>query len=163
MKSWIKKHPIKAFFLLLLAVPFVLGALNVSGMCIAEGKWLSDEEQVELAINTAWRKPEWNYLYSVIPSGKEFDKFQANHEHIPYANVDEFKQKNPQCCRAVGAFSSGPYWPEFWHDYAFGFRAEVVEIVYTARFKDKHNNPVNLKNYTEYRVITNCGRVIVRY
>lgn len=41
MKNWIKKHPIFVTCALLLFTP---AALNYSGFCMAEGRWLSDEE-----------------------------------------------------------------------------------------------------------------------
>lgn len=59
MLSWFKKHPVKTFVTLIIAMPL---GLNLTGFGWGKG-WMSDEEKIHLAIEyVALRGPNPNYL-----------------------------------------------------------------------------------------------------
>ncbi len=85
----------KRYLLLLPVFALMLPAgLNYSGMCLAEGGWLSDEERIDIAIQRIIsQKKVW--ISDGAAGSQEYD-------FVPYASVKEFKKKNPNCCTVYG-------------------------------------------------------------
>lgn len=185
MKNWIAKHPIKIIVLGVLIALVSLASLNYSGFCIPQGRWLTDEEKIRLAASAvANNGPTFNYLNDhmrkALPESEtRFRNFEVEYtdyrdetiwkeipgggfSRIGRANVDDFMRQNPNCCKVVGSEGKPFVFPPFWWR-ILGNYDDVVEVRYTARFKDiKTRKPVYLKDYTEYPVITNCGYVFTQ-
>ena len=182
MLGWMKRHKILTGLLALLLIPVTLGGLNYSGMCIPEGRWLSDEEKIRVAASAvANNGPNFNLLndnmMNIKPEG--WDKFRnyeseysdykdpkiwqhnedGSYTRIGTVDVDEFTKENPNCCKAVGRSNGHPMAsPTFWTK-IIGAYNDIVEVRYTAKFLDKQDNIVEFKDYTEYPIIKNCGYV----
>jgi hypothetical protein len=157
--SWIRRHPILTCASVLFSIPIIIGALNFSGMCLAQGRWLSTEERIRLFTSNFLGRADLNYLLE--QSFSKHDEF-AKYERVPYKDSDDFLTANPNCCEALGSYSDGPIWRATFLDRVFGLRADVLRIRYTARFRDESGKIIELKDYTEYPVVTNCGTIITR-
>ena len=96
MRAWMKRHKILTGVGALLLVPVTLGGLNYSGMCIPEGRWLSDEEKIDIVIKKIIAAKQVYLMYGVAGS--------KDYEMIPYASVEEFKKENPNCCEVKFAY-----------------------------------------------------------
>jgi hypothetical protein len=74
----------------------MIGTLNYSGMCMSEGRWLSDEERIKLEIERiVGRKKEY---ISELHKNNDGYSYGGHHDVIPYKSVEEFKKINPDCC-----------------------------------------------------------------
>ena len=62
------------------------------GVCDREGRILSDEEKIRVAVEYI------NNHYDIIYDDPETHK-TLSLDAIPYASVDEFLEKNPNCCK----------------------------------------------------------------
>lgn len=183
MLDWMKRHKILTGLLALLLIPVTLGGLNYSGMCLAEGRWLSDEEKIRLAASVvANNGPNFNVINDNMnrkhprawgEGGKEYESEYSDYHdptiwkkyengsygRIGTVDVDEFMKKNPNCCKVVGRSNGHPMAsPTFWTK-IIGAYNDVVEVRYTAKFLDKQGNIVEFTDYTEYPIIKNCGYV----
>jgi hypothetical protein len=93
MLGWVKRHKVLTAAALLLIAPAVL---NYSGMCIPEGRWLSDEERIDIAIKQIIA-PKEVFLMRGVAGPREY-------EVVPYGSVKDFRQKNPDCCTVKFAY-----------------------------------------------------------
>jgi|GEM_PF-5777787 len=161
--KWMKRHKIMAGLLALMLTIIVPAFLNYSGMCIPEGRWLSDEEQLELALHDFRGWPDFNYLREHL-TDSEIDDLRNDYEPVPYESTEDFKRENPRCCKVLGPDSDRPYWGVDSSARFFGSRANVIEMRYAARFRNKRDkNIVVFRDHVEYQVITNCGLIITRF
>src|SRR4051812_9836279 len=94
MINFLKKHPIKLILLALLLVFVVTPAsLNYSGFCMVQGRWLSDEEKIKLAVQAVNnRGPNRSYF-----KDKDADKYGNNDafKYNKYLDYDDFLKRNP--------------------------------------------------------------------
>lgn len=185
MLGWMKRHKILTGLLALLLIPVTLGGLNYSGMCIPEGRWLSDEAKIRLAASAvANNTPNHNYL-------DEYFRKKMGDEAF-YRSFDE--PDGPKS--SYETIYSRYYDPAIWEKGKYGYRrigvvdvdefmrknpscckimgriaapfswplidgmAESVEVRYMARFLDKHGKIVDLENYIEYKLVGNCGNIL---
>lgn len=154
---WVTKRRHLFIFLILIFIPTILGGLNYSGMCVIEGRWLSDEERIQLVIHAVSSKdPNFNYL-----SEKQQDEFTRD-KTLRYSNSDEFLKRNPECCKALGPNEGRPIWPSSFEARITGSRAAVVEVKYLARLKNRNGEIVTI-NQVEYPFISNCGHVFTNF
>jgi hypothetical protein len=119
---YLLKEPFVWFVVLPVIGFFIWGGMNYSGFCWAEKRWLSDEERIDLAIAEVIKR-KTAYLERGIGGAKEY-------ELIPYASIEEFKQKNPDCCSIAsypGAVSSD------WFDQWLGFQPSSVPMIWRKR------------------------------
>jgi hypothetical protein len=157
--SWARRHPVLTGALVLFSIPVIAGTLDFSGMCLAQGRWLSKDERIRLFTSNFRGHADLNYLLE--QSSSMHDEF-AQYEPVPYKDSQDFLSSNPDCCEAIGSYSDGPIWRATFLDRIFGLRADVLRIRYTARFLDRGGKLHELKDYTEYPVITNCGTILSR-
>ncbi len=128
---WIRKHPVKALLLTPLLFGIVLPAsLNYSGMCIPEGRWMSDEERIDKAIQNII---DMNHVRVKTNLGG-YQYFNQ----VKYENVKQFKQDNPNCCKINPGGSYDLPAPTIWQRITGANSGKVTGIDFTAHYKDKN-------------------------
>ncbi len=148
---WKNHHKKCVYFLLLFIPQFIVGGLNYSGMCIAQGRWLSGEEKIKLAISEiVFRGSNINYL-----PDKDWEKF-SSYDELKFASVDEFIKNNHDCCKTLRGTNHPALYEPFFGKIT-GHYNDTVEVKYTANFIDKNKNIIRVKDHKEYPVIRNCG------
>ena len=140
--KFLKRHPVVFALLLLIGTP---AGLNYSGFCMAEGRWLSEEEKIRLVA-------DYHNNRQTLPIGAE------NFVQRKYQNVDEFLKQNPDCCKVN---PGGPYDlpPPSFLDRVTGFNSgDAVETEFIAFYYDAGNN---LKSHQlkYHNSLTNCGKI----
>lgn len=145
-QSWIKKHPILLAFLLLGGS---VGGLNLSGFCIPEGRWLSDEEKIRAAVDSLIIRQD---VAINTP-----DKGTQIYKVIPYENIDSFLDKNPVCC-SVGIKRGDDFIPQTFYTRITGKHAENIRIEYVAQYLDE-TGVMHTKKSVTTPLISNCGKV----
>ena len=167
-------------FLCLFLLVGILAVLNFSGFCWEKMRWLSDEEKIRRALSAVYLSPNINYMNdygraqgwkSGLGYQKKFNSYydpeiwrrnsDGSGTRIGSYDVDELLKQNLNCCRVMGTKGRPIINPSLSLKLA-GNYADVIEVKYTARFLDKNGNLVKLKDYTEYPVVGNCGRVFTR-
>lgn len=142
-----------AFAILIVAgMPLVILSLSFDGYCFRERRYLSENESFQAAIATILaRKSE--QLISYRPGLINFSAVLV----IKYADSDDFRRQNPDCCRAVphNTGDSGPY--TSFGQRLFGHAAKIVSVSYTVRYLDEAGARKKATK-TEQFAITNCGR-----
>ena len=86
------------FIILCCLIATVFFALNYSGFCFRELRYLSSEEKMEFLFNI-WN----NSVFDNIVIDGEFKVLERKNR---YANFDEFLEKHPNCCEID---PGGPY------------------------------------------------------
>jgi hypothetical protein len=117
--------------ILFLVTIFVYGALNYSGFCFKEMRYLSDAEKIELALNSIIKEQ--------TSPGKRVNVFTDNdklivREIIPYSSKNDFIKKNTDCCKEIvpsnGIFAEDPsptLFDRILGRYSYGIRVSYVE------------------------------------
>jgi hypothetical protein len=114
----------------------VLQYLNFTGFCYGAGRYLSDQELLDLAIESKLARqsvgnPETNRLYK---------------------SVEEFRSQNPQCCELV---RTGHEIIDSIISRLFGFYVSVARLHYKA------NESPEIDNYYAADIsMSACGRVL---
>lgn len=155
MKNWIKKHPIIFTLAVFLFTP---AALNYSGFCMAEGRWLSDEERIRIGLPDSKLLLGGQGNVSITDNGKQSGKWMGSEmvEIIPYANIEDFIQRNQNCCE-VDRNLSGDFPPVSWIDVVLGRFATKIRKTYTVHYIDKTQTHRTQEIKSEF-IQTNCGK-----
>lgn len=93
--SFIKNISLLFFFG---SIPIMFFALNYSGFCFKEFRYLSSREKMESLFNI-WNKSVFD---NIVIDGE----FKVLERKNRYANFDEFLEKHPNCCEID---PGGPY------------------------------------------------------
>ena len=146
---------------ILIALLFFVARLSYSGYCFKEKRYLSDEEKINLAVQHVVRFYPPNIPYEIVVENGEQKKIRTGRSpknSLPYRDLKEFLELNPNCCRVVmrANFSDGErYIVEFW-DRLFGRTSCLVEVKYFVRYRDDagvaHSYPAET-----FPAISNCG------
>jgi hypothetical protein len=129
-----------------------VAGLNHSGFCWRQGRYLSNDERILLAVQEVIR------LYPptiprVVNGGAEIE-FRRVESAIPYASVNDFLTSNPNCCdiRSTGlqGFPRG-----FWNSVA-GRNAGYVHVRYLVR--SRRDGDETRVHHEMAVAISNCGR-----
>ena len=80
------------------SIPIIFFALNYSGFCFRELRYLSSKEKMESLFNI-WNKSVFD---NIVIDGE----FKVLERKNRYANFDEFLKKHPNCCEVD---PGGPY------------------------------------------------------
>lgn len=159
---WVLKRSAVLMALILIAAGSGVMILNYSGFCwdlerrwTRDGerfRWQGDDEQIRRTVNAVNKRgPTIQYREGW---GKMTDP-----KPIPYRDYDDFVTQNPDCCKTIGRSEQKSIPPvNFWTS-IHGFSAEVVELRYTARFRQTDGSILVIPNFTEYAVVSNCGSV----
>lgn len=140
-----------AFGLLaLVAIVIVRSGLNYAGYCLAEGRWLTDEEIFRKQIA---RIIQQDKIYLQLPK-----RGNVHYKAVKYKSVEEFLKQNPNCCKMHRFGPDGGV--------GISFRAKIngdyldgMGIYYKARYLDKTGKIKEL-NRSVYPIVNNCGDLI---
>lgn len=147
MFGWMKRHKILTGLLL---VPFVLGSLNYSGMCIPEGRWLSDEEKIRKVVEALLSQER--VPIEIANTGTQYFK------QIKYKNVEDFLKHNPDCCKVN---PGGPYElpPASFIDRVTGYDTrDPIVSDFTVKYIDVKGD-IQSKQVRTTNVLMNCGKI----
>lgn len=138
-------------------------ALNYSGYCFKQGRYLSDEERIRHTVQVILESyPDITYAYDKLPKlgyevlqdksrccgqgdMSEYDKSQGavalNPEQlILYRDIDEFFAVNPDCCSFTrnglyGELARADLWPRL-----TGYSAGFTNVKFRVRYHDGAGN-----------------------
>ena len=137
-----------------------LACLQAAGFCVQEMRWLSVAEKKMIAarfVSDGKYRPI--VYYSVTPDGT----IEERNTLVPYNNVLEFLQKNPDCCTVIpdeeiygDSFEPISFWDRFWGGYSYGV---VVKSLTTEKISINGGPEVTETNPSEiYLKFNNCGK-----
>lgn len=138
-----------------------LGWLTTRGYCHAEGKYLTDEEKIRVALVDLLRKYPPAVVDKTVTAGQGRGR-SAPVNPVRYRNVDEFLFLNPDCCKVRSVtYPELDVSPECIgsHDLVdtlMGVATCAIEVTYLVRFKDEHEAVQSIKT-TGWLHISNCG------
>lgn len=97
--------------------------------------------------------------YSVTPDGT----IEERNTLVPYNNVLEFLQKNPDCCTVIpdeeiygDSFEPISFWDRFWGGYSYGV---LVKVLITEKSSINGGPEVTETNPSEIHLkFNNCGK-----
>lgn len=132
-----------------------LGWLTNNGYCHAQGKYLTDEEKIRVALKDELKK----YPPSVIRTPNDPTKggnLTVPSNPIYYRDVDEFLSLNPDCCKVspTEAFTEGSTVTLL--EKLTGTATSVIETNYLVRYRGEDGLEHSIKT-TPSLHITNCG------
>ena len=117
-------------------------ALNYSGFCFAQGRYLTEQELIEIGARDEFRfYPPSHYPGFVAEVAKP----------IPYNSFEEFVSRNPNCCSLTRTGRKGGA-PTLIHR-LLGHFATFVRVEYSVE-EDVTDTPMTTVSYI---AITNCG------
>ena len=131
-----------------------LARLTYTGYCHAEGKYLTDEEKIRVAVTDLLTK----YPPPVIQTQVEINVWHQSVPNHPihYRDVDQFLALNPDCCKVdpTEKFMEGGTLTLI--EKLTGTATSVVEVNYLVRYRLDDGEEASIKT-TSYLHITNCG------
>lgn len=128
------------------------GAMNYTGFCWDQKRYLSEEERIRIAIKGI------NELDFVYIQDKAKNDGGDNFDYIRYKNVEEFLKQNPSCCRVLYSPYKDHVSPRRLMDRIWGTSGGTVEINFKARYRDKRGKEKE-GEATWYVNQQNCGTV----
>jgi hypothetical protein len=149
---------VKRFFLAVTVLTvggFVWWAgMNYTGYCHAEGRYLSDEERINLAITNILQ------TYPPVLTENAVGVIHAKRPDNPiyYADIAEFKSANNNCCNITQVGPEGKNDRVSLYSRITGSISGLVHVKYLVRYKDEHGNYLS-KTHETYPAITNCGAI----
>jgi hypothetical protein len=130
---------IAASILAILGMPL---ALNYSGLCLAEGRYLAEQELIGIGLRSEFQ----SYPPRVYPGfGAEVTK------PIAYPSFEDFVSRNPNCC-SLSRTAREEFSPALFHRLAGNF-ATFVRVQYRV----EEAVPDVPETYISQIAITNCG------
>ena len=139
-----------------------LGWLTTNGYCHAQGKYLTDDEKIRVALVDLLSKyPPAVVLGKHHPDAKVLG-YLSPQNPIHYRDVDDFLSLNPDCC-IVGSTSGEPrvtnpedIGPANLIETLMGTATRAIEVTYLVRFKDANDVAQSIRT-TGWLHISNCG------
>lgn len=152
--NWILKHLKITIAVLALGALGIWGELRMSGYCFDEGRYLSDDELIRVAVSNGWAS--WSYSnFAEIPAeiGSE------EHSRRFDSQVDKFIAENPKCCQLM--IDDKEFLGEGWFGLSLwgritGSQTHIVEIRYTG--EKSGSRPRHF-----YRTVGSCGKIYDDY
>lgn len=136
-----------------------LACLQAAGFCVQEMRWLSVAGKKMIAarfISDGKDRPI--VRYPGTPDGT----IEERNTLVPYNNVLEFLQKNPDCCTVIPYeeiyvdYEPITFWDRFWGGYSYGV---VVKSLTTEKISINGGPEVTETNPSEiYLRFNNCGK-----
>lgn len=127
------------------------------GYCREQGRYLSDVEKIDIAINYLIATyPPILTSYKQLDGGAGVSRSERPPNPIPYKGIEEFKRINKDCCEMTVVASEGYRAPFFYR--IWGSVSGFAHIKYLVRYKDKDGNVIETP-YETYPAVSNCGRV----
>jgi hypothetical protein len=145
-------------FLLILGVALVVRwfGLNYAGYCHSEGRYLSEQEQIEIAIRDVLASyPPVIDLYEISDGQTNPIGRSKPANPMPYADAVDFQRNNERCCEAT---ETGPeLYTIPWSDRVSGDISTLIHLKYLVRYDDRYGNHFSEPVETHV-AISNCGR-----
>jgi hypothetical protein len=130
--------------------------LNYAGYCHAEGRYLSEREQIEAAIRAVLViYPPTVDLYEIADGERRLTGRAEPSDPIPYADIADFLGINERCCELTEIGEEGYTIP--WDDRVSGKLSTLVRVKYVVRYDDRYGNRFSEPAETIVG-ISNCGR-----
>lgn len=130
----------------LLLIFFIWSALNVSGFCVAERRYLTESEQMNAAIDNVYQSHLAHY--------KNKSGLGISGPLVRYAGLDEFKSVNPNCCSLSGTAQEG--YRVSWTRQLIGNFRTFVRVNYAEEAgSGDQSTPIMREVFV---AVTNCGR-----
>jgi hypothetical protein len=132
-----------------------LGIINSTGYCKSEGRFLTNDEKVSVI---------FNFINARTTLSNKTENGVKDFIIVPYKSINEFKNKNLQCCE-MGTWNVEKLkWPNSngWRKPNIFMRASggygyAVGMIYKVFYRD--NNILRDKKINEAYNLTNCGRL----
>lgn len=122
---------IKIILAMFLVIIFEYGALNYSGFCFKEMRYLSDEEKIQITLNSIIKEQTTSGRVANVFGGNGIKSLR---EIITYKSAEAFILENPDCCKELvpsnGFFAEdeGPtFLDRVLGRYSYGVRVSYVE------------------------------------
>ena len=149
--TYLVKHGFRvlaAFVFMALALTYFL---HRSSYCIAEGRFVSDQEMIYAAIT--------DEIWSIGLPTTYVDLPDPGEKELPFAGVSNFEELNPGCCRIL----TGDEERTALHRYGFlnrlfGYYAVVVGLTYNVRYLDKQGIEHQRATHSQVAV-SSCGKI----
>ena len=138
-----------------------LGWLTTRGYCHADGKYLTDDEKIRVALVNLLSKYPPAVVEKTVTGGQGRGR-SAPVDPVHYRTVDEFLLLNPDCCKVRSVTYPEPdvspecIGPHDLVDTLKGVATCAIEVTYLVRFKDEHEAVQSIKT-TGWLHISNCG------
>lgn len=135
-----------------------LARLTYSGYCHAQGKYLTDNEKIRVAVADVLT----NYPPSVILRKHHPDAaiegYLPPENPIFYRDVDDFLRLNPDCCNIshISLYKGGESTVPRFFERATGGVSSFFKVSYTVRYLDSSRTEKS-NDATEYYALSNCG------
>jgi hypothetical protein len=153
---WTQTHIGRTGLLVILTacVAATIGILSFSysGLCVSQGRFLSDQEYFDAAISGIIQRPSAQLRMSGT-AGVTFRSVEV----VRYESAATFRRDNPHCCEIVphNVGDQGPYVSI--SERIFGKAAAIVSVSYALNYVDEGGDRKSVMNAERYAV-TNCGR-----
>jgi hypothetical protein len=138
-----------------------VAALSYSGFCCTQGRYLSDEEKINIAVQYFLAAYPPVIEHEVVnPDGSRKQVTAPPPQAVRYRDVDEFFRLNPGCCEVVKEVktSGGETLSlDFWNRLA-GLSSSFVRVKYLVRYQDEQNT-VRTHPVEAALAFSNCGHV----
>jgi len=155
-RRWAHTHISRTALLAILAfcvaAPIGILSFSYSGLCVTEGRYLSDQEYFDAAISEIIQRPSAQ-LRTSGPAGVTFRSVDV----VRYESAATFRRDNPHCCEIVphNVGDQGPY--VSFSERILGKAAAIVSVSYALDYVDQSGDRKSVMNAERYAV-TNCGR-----
>lgn len=148
-----------AALILLFGAPLGVGTLNYAGFCLKDGRILSDEEKVQIAVSyvMAGYPPVLAQTRATDRDGvwRNVVEYARPKDPIYYLDAGEFSRVNRNCC-AVAARPGRAQAPLFWSR-VLGRLSDFVRVSYRVRYLEP-SGAEGGQDHEQWVAISNCGR-----
>jgi hypothetical protein len=142
--------------------------LHKVGVCISEGRILSDDEKIESAFSDIYRSVTSRESIAVHINTREDKSFP---QYNPYSDAKDYMSHHPHCCEIVrrnysttyqskdSSSVSGDdfkYVPSSFWEWVYGFNRYLVRAAYHTFYIDNNNN-IRETVRAEFGAVNNCG------
>lgn len=128
--------------------------MNYTGYCHAEGRYLSDEERINLAITNILQ----TYPPVLTENAVGVIHSKQPENSIIYADIADFKSINKNCCEILQKTNDGEGYKVSLFSKISGNISGLVYVKYLVRYRDEKGNELS-KIHEVYPAITNCGAI----
>ena len=148
-----------AALILLFGAPLGVATLNYAGFCLRDGRVLSDEEKVQIAVSyvMAGYPPVLAQTRATDQGGvwRNVVEYARPQDPIYYLDAGEFSRVNRNCC-AVAAQPGRAQAPLFWSR-VLGRLSDFVRVSYRVRYLEA-SGAQGGQDHVQWVAISNCGR-----
>jgi hypothetical protein len=153
-----KKPRLLSLVLILIALPIAgiasVLALNYSGFCVSEFRYLSDDEKIRNVVS-GLAKGGVSRVFAER-GGKTVEVGTIT--TLPYENIEQFFAANPDCCQVGPIVREGYYEPTPARRLT-GIVSDIVAVRYLRRTVDA-GGAVSTENVLVQFSMSACGRVV---